>query len=272
MASGRNRPDGGEHNMHRMHAASSGPPPRRAPFAALLVPLGVYRAWAERVPDRKARPVRWLGPDRFLPVRLPCPAAVSSVALLVALAASGTSAQPSRPAPEGAPAETRPAVADSGAVPLVLAPRTVLRRALVAPGWGQLTNRQPVKAVAVWGGLAATGAGVGVSHVQYLRLRHAALYRRCESEPTAAVCADVAAYADEAARYPGIPAATLRTLRDNTRRRRDLFILGTAVVYALQGLDAYVSAHLRQFDDGSDLSVGMTPVDGQPGLALRITR
>ena len=82
----------------------------------------------------------------------------------------------------------------------------------------------------------------------------------------------MSAYADEAARYPGVSAATLRTLRDDARRRRDLFVLGTLVVYGLQALDAYVSAHLRQFDDGSDLSVGLAPVDGRPGATLRLVR
>ena len=171
------------------------------------------------------------------------------------------------------PGAAQPRPPDSTAVSVVVAaPRTVVRRALVAPGWGQLTNRQPAKAVAVWVGLAATGTGIGVSHVQYRRLRHAALYRRCEGEPTASVCTDVSNYADEAARYPGVPAATLRSLRDDARRRRDLFVLGTAVVYGLQALDAYVSAHLRQFDDGSDLSVGVTPIDGRAGVALRLGR
>ncbi len=181
-----------------------------------------------------------------------------------------------------APGRTANRVPDAdtaaAAAPTPLSPSRVVRRALVAPGWGQLTNRQPVKAVAVWGGLAAAGTGVGVSHVQYLRLRHAALYRRCETDPAPNVCTGIDGFADEAARYPGVSAATLRGLRDGARRRRDLFLLGTATVYALQALDAYVSAHLRLFDDGSDLSVGLAtpgsfPGDlpgGDPGLALRL--
>ncbi len=188
-------------------------------------------------------------------------AASCAVALLLA---------PSSRAQQASPEIAEVAPADSMRVPL--SPRRVVRRALVAPGWGQLTNRQPVKAAVVWGTLGATGAGVGISQVQYLRLRHAALFRRCETSPDPTVCTGIDGFAGDAARYPGIDAGTLRGLRDRARRRRDLFILATATAYALQSLDAYVSAHLRLFDDGSDLSIGLTapPDGGAPALALRV--
>ena len=201
----------------------------------------------------------------------PVPALRAALCAAALLLAPSSRAQQASPAQQTSPDAAVVAPSDSARAPL--SPRRVVRRALVAPGWGQLTNRQPVKAAVVWGTLGATGAGVAVSQVQYLRLRHAALFRRCESAPDPAVCTGIDGFADEAARYPGIDAATLRGLRDAARRRRDLFVLATATAYALQSLDAYVSAHLRLFDDGSDLSIGLAaPADARApvSLALRV--
>ncbi len=47
--------------------------------------------------------------------------------------------------------------------------------------------------------------------------------------------------------------------RDAFRRNRDLSILGIGIVWSLQVLDAYVSAHLLDFDVGEDLTFHVAP-------------
>lgn len=53
---------------------------------------------------------------------------------------------------------------------------------------------------------------------------------------------------------------TLKNRKDYYRRYRDLSIILTAGVYALSMIDAYVDAHLFDFDITPDLSLRMEPV------------
>ena len=59
-------------------------------------------------------------------------------------------------------------------------------------------------------------------------------------------------------------------------QRRDLFIILTAGFYALNILDAYVWAHLNQFDNSDDLTLKVQPsfvnIAGQQsaGLSLKL--
>ena len=161
-------------------------------------------------------------------------------------------------------------LADTLARTALVPPRATLQRALIVPGWGQLTNRQPAKAAVVWGALTGTGGTAAFVHTRYREAGRAYLYKACTDDPT--TCKVPAATTDYASdyerRYDGLSAATVRQSRDRLRRNRDLLLLGIGLVYAVQAADAYVSAHLRGFDDDERLSLAWSP-DG-PRLALRV--
>lgn len=74
------------------------------------------------------------------------------------------------------------------------------------------------------------------------------------------------------ARFEPFPNASTRGIqnaRDLTRRSRDQAIFWTVVVYALNGIEAYVSAHLRTFDVSDNLSLRVTPtIDLRPPSAF----
>jgi hypothetical protein len=149
-------------------------------------------------------------------------------------------------------------------------PRGAVTRALVAPGWGQVYNREPRKAPVV---VAALGGAIGYAVVRqrrYTRDRRAALYAGCLESPGRDPCADAEAARDEweAAGQPAGPAA--RSIRDRTRGQRDIAVLGVALVYALQALDAYIAAELADFDVSDDLSVRLLPADAGAALGLRV--
>lgn len=222
---------------------------------------------------------------RFVPAAVPAPLALrrrwrrvyawtlGSAALALA-AASPLRAQPTG---LGGRADTARAVAApdtaSGARSFGPSPRRTLTRALVAPGWGQLTNRQPAKAAVVWGALAGTAGAAVFVHGRYREAGRAYLYRVCTDAP--ATCridaATAAGYADDyARRYDGLTAASVRQTRDGLRRNRDLLVLGIGLVYVLQAADAYVGAHLRYFDEDERLSLHLTPAPEGPRLALRL--
>lgn len=159
---------------------------------------------------------------------------------------------------------------DSVALP---SPRGALLRSLAAPGWGQVYVGQPVKTPFVVG---AFGGLVGLTVVlngRYIRYRHAYLYvSREDEDPTVPDGTnEFAAFFEDWVESGSQSATTNRSLRESARRNRDLAILGTAVVYALQALDAYVAAELTDFDVSEDLSIRMAPTpDGAVAvLSLR---
>ena len=189
--------------------------------------------------------------------------------MLIALAAFA--------APEGA-AQTAPPRSDTLAAEAAAAvterlrapgerdgrtPRGALRRALVAPGWGQLYNGQRLKAPVVWGALGSIAGAAVYADVRYLEFRRAYL--------GTVRAADYPQFQREAARYAAYRPDVLRAERERFRRNRDLLIVGVGLGYALQALDAYVSAHLLDFDVAETLSVTLTPTPDGPRAGLRLS-
>jgi hypothetical protein len=84
------------------------------------------------------------------------------------------------------------------------------------------------------------------------------------------------AYDQLAADLGPVSASPLRTQRDAYRRNRDLSFLGVGLIWGLAVIDAYVSAHMADFDVGEDLSLGVEPAwlnapgGASAGLRLRL--
>lgn len=159
-------------------------------------------------------------------------------------------------------------------------PREALVRAVV-PGWGQLYNGQRWKIPLVYAGLAGFSTLALTTNQDYLLHRHAFLYRVHEEM----IGADSTRtnpwpqYADDYARLTAqltdgadISASVLRSRRDALRRNRDLLYFGIGLWYGLSVLDAYVSAHLFDFDVGEDLSVALHPRPRGLAATLRFGR
>ena len=200
--------------------------------------------------------------------------------LLAALAVQAAAAQ-------AAPADTL--AAPAGAAPAFSAPRDVsvprdgparvavrpdtagaasraLRRSLLLPGWGQITNGQPVKAPVIAVALVGAAAVLVVQQRRTTLYRRSALFAGCREAPGRDVCADAGGAQDEW-EATGSPSFTqAAATRDQARGRRDLAGLAVAVVYALQALDAYVAGQLLGFDVGEAAAVRAVP----GGLGLRV--
>ncbi len=144
-------------------------------------------------------------------------------------------------------------------------PQKALRRALVVPGGGQFYNHQPVKAGIFYAGVAGIAALYLHNNRQYHLYQHVFRYaERPERYPQ---------YADEAAPFQTLIGnggkGRIREARDKARRNRDLSAIGGGVWYALSVLDAYVGAHLIDFDTGDALSLRVAPAPG--GFAFGAT-
>jgi len=131
--------------------------------------------------------------------------------------------------------------------------RAALHSAII-PGWGQLTNAQAWKIPIVYAGLGTTTYFIIWNHNQYKRFRNA--YRiRSDNNPNTK---------DEFdnpidIKKPNYSTEAVLRLREDYRRNRDLSIILTAGFYALNVLDAYISAHLKDFDVSDNLSMNIRP-------------
>ena len=193
-------------------------------------------------------------------------------AAVLGLLALTASSAPAQPAPDSAAVTVRPPppVVDTVSLP---SPRGAVTRALALPGWGQVYNREPVKAPVAAALVAGSVAYAVFQQRRYLLYRRSAFYAGCVQDAARDVCTDdaVAAALDEWEETGSPSFAAVSPLRDRVRGQRDVSFLVVGVAYALQALDAYVSAELAGFDVSEDLSVRVTPVPSGAALGLRVS-
>lgn len=135
-------------------------------------------------------------------------------------------------------------------------PKKALRRSLIIPGWGQVTNDQIWKVPIVYGiigGLTYYSIHLNNRYSDY----RAAYYNLNPNTPNDMKFGPTPGYIPQDANLDSI-----REVRNNLRNRRDLVFVFIGVSYALNAIDAYVFAHLRTFDVSDDLSMNirMKPV------------
>ncbi|KAB5487056.1 MAG: hypothetical protein DSY83_06730 [Flavobacteriia bacterium] len=143
-----------------------------------------------------------------------------------------------------------------------LAPSKAAFYSAVFPGLGQIYNKRYWKAPIVWG---AIGTGIYVysyNNTEYKRARNAFKRR-------------LAGFTDDEF-FGRISDEALEGAQENTQRDRDLALVITIALYALNIIDANVDAHLKQYNVDDNLAVDfqpyidVNPVTNQPnyGMAL----
>lgn len=153
-------------------------------------------------------------------------------------------------------------------------PRGALWRAAAIPGWGQMYNRQFIKLPFLYGAIGGLAFLATNLNEDYLRYRRAYLYKSFQELVDSGLLAENPNeslrpyYDDLAARFGAIASDPIRSQRDKLRRNRDLSFVGIGLVYGLSILDAYISAHLLDFDVGEDLTVFVRPAP--EGLSARV--
>ncbi len=169
-------------------------------------------------------------------------------------------------------------------LPRRIDPNTALRRALL-PGWGQLYNRQYYKIPFVYVGIAALAGSALLVNQRYQLYRHAYLYTARVNSDGQPIFPEYESDYFELLRDLDIrPESNLmpdeiisrrsrlepqiRAQRDALRRNRDLLYFGIVAWYGLTIIDAYVSAHLSEFDVSESLSIEVTGGLHRVGLAF----
>ncbi len=148
----------------------------------------------------------------------------------------------------------------------------------VVPGLGQITNGQNWKAPIVW---AAAAGGIGT--IRYWGSR----FKGYRDEILASgVNATSTTFRPAKGLFDGglnigftenldaeqitIDNTRFKTVIERFRRFRDLSVIGFSVGYLIVGVEAYVSAHLKNFDVSDDISLQIKPMV-QPNLAFGTT-
>ena len=132
--------------------------------------------------------------------------------------------------------------------------------ASIIPGAGQIYNRSYWKLPIVYGGLMACIYAITWNNSRYLDYKEA--YRDIliyDGVHTAYLDVLPKGYTVETMGGKSTYTATLKNQQNVLHRYRDLSIVGLVAVYALSIVDAYVDAHLFDFDISEDLSMHIQP-------------
>lgn len=140
----------------------------------------------------------------------------------------------------------------------------VPKRALlwsIIPSGGQIYNRRWWKVPLVVGGFYALYRTIDYNTDLYTRLKTAYELKLAGEEHE---------FSDRSIDN----ATTLRNLRDRYDKNTQMSYVFLVLGYALQGVEAYVDAHLKQFDIDDDLSMRLKPtmdilpISGQPIIGV----
>ena len=149
----------------------------------------------------------------------------------------------------------------------VHSPKKATLYSTLLPGLGQIYNKKYWKLPIVYGGFGGLGYMIVNANKSYQSFRSEYLFR-IRNEGTGLT---------NNPEYDNLSTENLRTLLDNERRSRDLFIAGSLLLYVLNIVDATVDAHLFDFNVTDDLSIHWQPntfiAQNQriaPGIGLRI--
>ena len=125
-------------------------------------------------------------------------------------------------------------------------PRTASILSAIIPGAGQVYNRKYWKVPVIYAGLGGLG---------YLFVTHQSDYSYFRRNL-------VAIHDDNSSTENVTPynSDQLVTLKNDSRRLRDLSAFGMGVIYLINIIDANVDAHLKTFDVSDDLSLKLSPV------------
>lgn len=127
----------------------------------------------------------------------------------------------------------------------LLAQRAALKSAII-PGWGQFQNggKHRWKIPVIYGGLGTITYFTSINHRLFKCYENAYIkvsqgeFAECEGFTTQ---------------------SQLKDGMETYHQQRDMFVLITLGAYALNVLDAYVWAHLQDFDNSDDLTLNIYP-------------
>jgi len=141
----------------------------------------------------------------------------------------------------------------------VHSPRKATIYSAVLPGLGQIYNRKYWKVPIVYGGFVTLGYFINFNNNEYTKYRQA-YSDIIDTDPSTISYESLTVYPSylKQNRLSQLT-ENLRRAKDGWRRNRDMVVIGTAVFYALNIIDASVDAHFFNFDISDDLAIKWAP-------------
>ena len=130
----------------------------------------------------------------------------------------------------------------------------------VIPGYGQIVNRKFWKLPIVYGGFLGCAYAIGWNASRFVSYKNAYLDIK-DNDPQTISYLEIIPPGYTIESYGGEDAFTdlLKTGMDKSRYNSDLSIIVSIAYYGLTLIDAYVDAHLYDFDISPDLSLKLRP-------------
>jgi len=130
----------------------------------------------------------------------------------------------------------------------------------VIPGYGQIKNKKYWKLPIVYGGFLGCFYAVNWNSKQYMSYKNAYLDITDDDDTTNSHL-EIIPRGFTIESYGGQSAYTnlLKSAMDKSRYNRDLSIIVSVAYYGLTLIDAFVDAHLYDFDVSTDLSLKLRP-------------
>jgi hypothetical protein len=148
----------------------------------------------------------------------------------------------------------------SSIMPYKIIPRQATLKSLMIPGWGQLYNRQYWKLPLVAGAFITLGMIANYNQVRYSKYRDYYYVVSVHPEDPKYVPPATVAVPYEDGVTRDLDVNQLKRINDGFRRNRDYTYIGMILAWALNVVDANVSAHLKTFDVSDDLSLHVKPI------------
>ena len=137
---------------------------------------------------------------------------------------------------------------------------------LIVPGAGQIYNKSYLRVPFVWGVIGGVGGLMIHNTREYRCLRDSYIHRIDGTPFTPTNCSkalkeNIPLYSDSATRI----------YRDQLNKDMQASIVGFTVVWLLNGVDAFVDAHLKDFDINEDISIEVgTRFEDDPHAPMRM--
>lgn len=125
-------------------------------------------------------------------------------------------------------------------------PKKASLMSTIIPGLGQVYNKKYWKVPLIYAGAVGLGYSFNFNNTKYLQYRNAYKVRLYNGPGTVG-------------NYPQYSDSNLDELQKYYHRYRNLTVIGAALLYVLNIVDASVDAHLFTFDVGDDLSFNIHP-------------
>lgn len=148
----------------------------------------------------------------------------------------------------------------SASMPYKIIPRQATLKSLMIPGWGQLYNRQYWKIPLVAGAFITLGMIANYNQVRYSKYRDYYYVVSVHPEDPKYIPPATVAVPYEDGVTRDLDVNQLKRINDGFRRNRDYTYIGMVLAWALNVVDANVSAHLKTFDVSDDLSLHVKPI------------